>query len=103
MFLLVEAFNSHGTADKSLGRRCFKGFATGGHDLFVVTGIVTAVGEPFHQVLYQLRLVEGGGNVEVLFHNTGFCVSLSFTFQPHRLYFIYRLDAGMLNLVTKEM
>lgn len=103
MFFLIEAFNTHGTADKRFGRRCFKGLTSGRHDLFVITGIITAVGEPFHQVLYQLRLVEGGGNVEALFHNTGFCVSPSRTVQPHRLYIIYRLDAGMLILVTKEM
>lgn len=84
MFLFIEAFNPHGAAYKGFGRGGFQGLAARGHDFFIITRIVTAVGETFYEVLHQLRLVEGGGNVEVLFHITGFWAS-PFTHIPTAL------------------
>ena len=84
MFLFIEAFNPHGATYKGFGGRGFQGLAARRHDLFIITGIITAVGETFYEVLHQLRLVEGGGNVEVLFHITGFWVS-PFTHIPTAL------------------
>ena len=84
MLLFIETLNSHGAAHKSFSGRRFQGLASRRHDFFIITRIVAAVGETFYEVLHQLRLVEGGGNVEVLFHITGFWAS-PFTHIPTAL------------------
>ena len=52
--------------------RDLQGFPALRHFGFTISGLVTAVSQFLNQVFQEIRLVERGGDVQIVVHNKGF-------------------------------